>query len=77
MSKTDYLIGIGAIGIILIYVVFICILIIASWFIGGYITTQYFHFNGWLWWASTLLIMMIIWGLMGVGSNQIRKTNKE
>lgn len=77
MSKTDYLIGIGAIGLILIYVVFICFLLIASWFIGGYISTSYLHFNGWLWWASTILIMMIIWGLIGAGSNQVRKTNKE
>lgn len=73
MAVEDYLVGLGAFGVIILYYVFIVLLLVVSWFIGGYVSTMYLHFDGWLWWGSTILVMLMIWGLIGAGNNQLNK----
>lgn len=61
--SNDWMIGLGAAGLVLIFILVWLFITVAAFLIGGFIATQ-IHSTGLIWWSITIIIGLLIIGVL-------------
>ena len=61
----EFLLGLGVIGLILLFIIILLLPLICTIILGTYLATI-FGFSGIVWWAFVILFYIIIMGILGL-----------